>query len=52
VPLRWTVSLEGAHAEVSHGMLTIHLPKIEDRRGVEFRIPVKDASGNEQAENK
>jgi len=52
VPLRWTVSLENATAEVSQGMLTIHLPKIEDRRGVEFRIPVKDVAGNEPVENK
>lgn len=42
VPLRWTVSLEDATATVADGMLTIHLPKIEDRRGVEFKIPVTD----------
>jgi HSP20 family protein len=42
VPLRWTVSLEDATAEVADGMLIVHLPKIEDRRGVEFKIPVKD----------
>ena len=42
VPLRWTVSLQDSTAEVSNGMLTVHLPKIEDRRGVEFKIPVKD----------
>jgi len=45
VPLRWTVSLEEASAELANGILTISLPKIEDRRGVEFKIPVKDASG-------
>ena len=45
VPLRWTVSLRDATAEVAAGMLTIRLPKIEDRRGVEFKIPVTDASG-------
>jgi HSP20 family protein len=44
VPLRWTVSLEDATAEVADGMLIIHLPKIEDRRGVEFKIPVKDGA--------
>ena len=42
VPLRWTVSVQDATAEVANGMLTVHLPKIEDRRGVEFKIPVKD----------
>ena len=44
VPLRWTVSLKDATAEMANGMLTVSLPKIEDRRGVEFKIPVKDAS--------
>jgi HSP20 family protein len=43
VPLRWTVSLEDATAEVADGMLTVYLPKIEDRRGIEFKIPVKDS---------
>jgi HSP20 family molecular chaperone IbpA len=41
--MRWTVSVRDATAEVGDGMLTIRLPKIEDRRGVEFKIPVKDA---------
>ncbi len=43
VPLRWTVSLRDATAEVANGILTVSLPKIADRRGVEFKIPVKDA---------
>jgi HSP20 family protein len=47
VPLRWTVSLEDATAAVADGMLTIHLPKIEDRRGMEFRIPVRDSGASE-----
>lgn len=42
VPLRWTVSVQDATAEVANGMLTVRLPKIEDRRGVEFKIAVKD----------
>jgi HSP20 family protein len=45
VPLRWTVSLRDATAEIASGLLTVTLPKIEDRRGVEFKIPVKDAGG-------
>lgn len=44
VPLRWTVSLRDATAQVANGILTVTLPKIEDRRGVEFKIPVTDAS--------
>lgn len=45
VPLRWTVSVQNAVADVANGMLTIRLPKIEDRRGVEFKIKVTDGSG-------
>jgi HSP20 family protein len=42
VPLRWTVSIQDASATVANGMLTVSLPKIADRRGVEFKIPVRD----------
>ncbi len=45
VPLRWTVRVQEATAELANGMLTVCLPKIEDRRGVEFRIPVSEISG-------
>lgn len=44
VPLRWTVGIRDATAELANGMLTINLPKIEDRRGMEFKIPIKDTS--------
>lgn len=44
VPLRWSVSIPEATAELGNGILTIRLPKIEDRRGVEFRIEVTDIS--------
>jgi HSP20 family protein len=47
VPLRWTVSVQDAAAEVANGMLTVRLPKIEDRRGVEFKIKVKDTVDSE-----
>ena len=46
VPLRWTVSLEDATAEIDHGLLIVYLPKIEDRRGVEFKVPVKDGNSD------
>jgi len=42
VPLRWAVSVQEATAELANGILTVCLPKMEDRRGVEFKIPVKD----------
>jgi HSP20 family protein len=44
VPLRWTVSVQEATAELANGILTVCLPKIEDRRGVEFKIPVREIS--------
>jgi HSP20 family protein len=46
VPMRWTVSVRDATAEVANGMLTISLPKIEDRRGVDFKSMVTDATGD------
>jgi HSP20 family protein len=42
VPLRWTVSIQDSEASVDNGMLVVRMPKIEDRRGVEYKIPVKD----------
>lgn len=47
VPLRWTFSIRDATAELSNGMLVIHLPKIEDRRGEEVVIAVRDANVKE-----
>jgi len=44
VPLRWTVSVRDAKAELDNGILVVVFPKIEDRRGVEFKILVKDAN--------
>ncbi|MBA2702277.1 MAG: Hsp20/alpha crystallin family protein [Blastocatellia bacterium] len=42
VPLRWTVSIQDSEASIDNGMLVVRMPKIEDRRGVEYKIPVKD----------
>jgi HSP20 family protein len=42
VPLRWTFSVRDATAELQNGLLLIRLPKIEDRRGVEFKLTVKE----------
>jgi HSP20 family protein len=47
VPLRWTFSVREASAYLCNGMLHIHLPKIEDRRGEEVLIEVKDAASQE-----
>ena len=44
VRLRWTICVRTASAELKNGMLYIYLPKIEDRRGSEIMVEVKDAS--------
>lgn len=43
IPLRWTVSVREATAELRNGILMVRLPKLRDRRGAEFKVPVKDA---------
>jgi HSP20 family protein len=40
LPLRWTISVKDATAELVNGMLLINLPKIKDRRGSEFKVPI------------
>jgi HSP20 family protein len=40
--LRWPVRKDAATAELKDGVLTIRLPKLEDRRGVEHKIEVKE----------
>ena len=42
VPLRWTISVKDATAQLSNGVLLVHLPKIKDRRGSEFRVPIAE----------
>jgi HSP20 family protein len=44
VPLRWSISVRDATAELKNGILIIRLPKIADRRGKEFKVPVHDAN--------
>jgi HSP20 family molecular chaperone IbpA len=42
VPLRWTISIRDATAELGEGVLVIKLPKIDERRGSEFLIPISE----------
>jgi HSP20 family molecular chaperone IbpA len=42
VPLRWPINVNAATAELANGVLIIHLPKRKDRRGAEFKIPIKE----------
>ena len=48
VPLRWPVRTRGASAKLENGLLTVLLPKLTDRRGAEFKIPIKEGKGNER----
>lgn len=43
VPLRWTINVREATAQLKDGVLTVHLPKQQDRRGAEFKIPIKES---------
>jgi HSP20 family protein len=44
VPLRWSINVPAAEAEVDNGILFIRLPKLDDRRGGEFILKVKDTN--------
>ncbi|HYG10745.1 MAG TPA: Hsp20/alpha crystallin family protein [Pyrinomonadaceae bacterium] len=46
VPLRRPVRTRGAHATLKDGLLTVTLPKLDERRGAEFRIEVRDVAGD------
>ena len=46
VPLRRPVRSRGARATLRDGLLTVTLPKLEDRRGAEFRIEVKEVTSD------
>jgi HSP20 family protein len=46
LPLRWPVRTRGATATLRDGLLTVRLPKLADRRGAEYRIPIKDVTGD------
>ncbi len=42
VPLRWTIDVREARAELANGVLTVRLPKRRDRRGAEFKVTIKE----------
>jgi HSP20 family protein len=44
VTIRWTINVAEATAELKNGMLTVCLPKRKDRRGTEFKVPIKESS--------
>jgi HSP20 family protein len=46
VPLRWSISVRNTTAELANGMLLIKMPKVQDRRGTEIIITVKDSRGD------
>jgi HSP20 family protein len=46
IPLRWSISVPESSAELNNGVLKVRLPKMQDRRGEEFRVPVKMSDPN------
>lgn len=42
VTLRWTVNVNDATAQLIDGVLVVRLPKRKDRRGAEFKVPIKE----------
>ena len=42
VPLRWTIDVREASASLGNGVLIVHLPKTIDRRGKEFKVPIRE----------
>ncbi len=45
VPLRWSVRAREATASLRDGVLTVRLPKLDERRGASFQITVTDDGG-------
>jgi HSP20 family protein len=45
VPLRWTIDVREATAELANGVLVVRLPKRKDRRGAEFKVTIKENEG-------
>jgi HSP20 family protein len=44
VSLRWTINVSEATAQLNDGVLIVRLPKRKDRRGAEFKVPIKETS--------
>jgi HSP20 family protein len=42
LPLRWTVNVGDATAELADGVLIVRLPKRKDRRGAEFKVAIQE----------
>ena len=42
VPLRWTINVREATAELENGVLIIRLPKRKERRGAEFKVTITE----------
>jgi HSP20 family protein len=48
VPLRWTINVRAATAELSNGVLLVRLPKQRDRRGAEFKVTIKEGDNSDK----
>jgi HSP20 family protein len=41
ISLRWPIRVHEATAELRAGVLTVRLPRMHDRRGEEFKVPIR-----------
>jgi HSP20 family protein len=48
VPLRWPINVREATAELISGVLVVRLPKQKDRRGSEFKVPIKEGKESDE----
>ena len=51
IPLRWSISVKEATARLTDGVLLIDLPKLKDRRGSEFRIPIIESESSTEGKS-
>ncbi|HYK88246.1 MAG TPA: Hsp20/alpha crystallin family protein, partial [Acidobacteriota bacterium] len=45
IPIHWVVDARAARASLERGVLTVKLPKLEDRRGQLVKIPITGKQG-------
>ncbi|HKC65691.1 MAG TPA: Hsp20/alpha crystallin family protein, partial [Pyrinomonadaceae bacterium] len=52
VPIRWTINVTDATADLTNGVLVVRLPKRKERRGTEFKIEIREKQNTESRSQK